>query len=315
MTTATQFEYVKLKRVTTAERDADWPPGTIPTNIALLIFNTDLETMQFTENGIWLTLPPHLATIADEQILEFDSGTKTFRPALAVPAHLLLALDAHVDTKAAVATRGAMIKGAVGVEWESLLIGSSGKYLRADGLDPSWSAILVGDLPGGAKRTLVLTARGIMPNATQGCAPAVRVEGSNGANYSVADFASGEEGSWEVVMPDNYDGGTVTFTYHWVAPTGSSASDTVIFGLKGIAYANDLAIDTALGSQVTVTDTVLAVGDVHISAESAAVTLAQGPAGGEPAIFEIERTGGTMSEEARLWLVKISYGTDNYSDE
>lgn len=42
--------------------------------------------------------------------------------------------------------RGSLVVGGV-AEWEDLVIGANQTYLRSDGVDAAWSAILVGDLP------------------------------------------------------------------------------------------------------------------------------------------------------------------------
>lgn len=47
----------------------------------------------------------------------------------------------------AVAVRGDLLVGNSTPAWSKLAIGSSGKYLRTNGTDPSWAAITAGDLP------------------------------------------------------------------------------------------------------------------------------------------------------------------------
>lgn len=54
-----------------------------------------------------------------------------------------------VDPGDVITTRGALIVGDAGADPAALLIGPSGRYLRSNGTDPSWSAIAAADLPTG----------------------------------------------------------------------------------------------------------------------------------------------------------------------
>jgi hypothetical protein len=72
-----------------------------------------------------------------------------------------------------------------------------------------------------------------------------------------------------------------TFRIDWTVAGGTG---DVIWLVSCLARSNDDPIDTAFGSEVSVTDTVLATGDVHQSAETSAVT-----------------PGGTWAENDNLW--------------
>jgi hypothetical protein len=167
------------------------------------------------------------------------------------------------------------------------------------------------------KRSIIIRAGTLVPNTTNPCADAVQAEtGTGGKNYITRSFAANEQGSMEMFLPENYDGGTVTWWYAWISPTDSSAGDTVIFGLRGSSTQNGDLIGEAQGAQVTITDTLLTgVGRYHKSDESSALTIAGSPSGGDLVIWEVERTGGDMTEEAPLLMVYIRYGTNNASDE
>lgn len=166
----------------------------------------------------------------------------------------------------------------------------------------------------GMKLPFDLGARSGLPTTTGGCEAPVVIEAiTNDIDRTVMHFATGEKGFWELPLPGNYDGGTVTYRVHWMPSVGASAGDTVIFGLRARAYADSDAIDQAYGAQITVTDTVLAVGDVHISTVSAPLTIGGGPAADEYCIWQLQRTGGTMSEEAQLLKIVIEYGINALS--
>lgn len=168
------------------------------------------------------------------------------------------------------------------------------------------------------KRSFQFNASSLFPNITDGCDDAVQRETTtHKKNYVTRAFAVNELGTIDLDLPPNYDGGTVTWWYKFIVPTGASAGDTVIFGLRGSSTKDDESLDAAPGAQVTITYTLpnpTAAVDVAVSAESSALTIAGTPVGGDAVTWEVERTGGDMAEEAWLWRVYVRYPTDNSED-
>ena len=170
----------------------------------------------------------------------------------------------------------------------------------------------------GALRTVVLTAAGGTARTTAGSAVPVQVEtATNRINYWTMDFdqTTEENAQWQFVMPDSYDGGTVTARVLW---TAASSTGGVTWGVRGTSYADDDAIEVALGTEVEVDDTLIAAADVHISAATAAITLAGGPVGGEYVVIQVARKVGnandTLAADARLLAVRLEYTINAYSD-
>src|SRR3990167_5081015 len=96
-------------------------------------------------------------------------------------------------------------------------------------------------------RTLILTAAGGSPTTTIGCAEPAKVEaGTNDVDYWVLDFdtTTEERAYWNLIMPNNWNGGTVTAKFIWTNASGLAA-ETVTWGIKARAYADDAAIDQA----------------------------------------------------------------------
>jgi len=169
-----------------------------------------------------------------------------------------------------------------------------------------------------AKRTMVLTAAGAKGCTTSPAAGPTQVEAAtNDVNYWVMDFdaASDEFCFWNVVMPDNWDASTVTAKFYWTN-AGGGATETVSWDIAARAFADDAAIDQAFGTAVNVDDTWIAQGDVHISAESGAITVGGSPAGGQYVVFRVMRdvSDDTLTGDARLLAVRIKYGINAYSD-
>ena len=158
---------------------------------------------------------------------------------------------------------------------------------------------------------IMLSAAGGWPSTTNGCAANAKNEyGTNDVDLYSLDFDADtdEYAQWSVWMPDDWDAGTITAKFAWSA---ASSSGDVVWGLQGRAYANDDAIDQAWGTAQTVTDTLTATGDMCITSETSAITIAGTPAAGEFVQLRVYRdaddAGDTLAADARLLGVKVYY--------
>lgn len=158
---------------------------------------------------------------------------------------------------------------------------------------------------------IFLTAAGGWPSTTGGCAANTKNEyGTNDLDLYSLDFdqTTEEYAQWSVWMPDDWDAGTITAKFVWSAASGTG---DVIWALQGRSFANDDAIDQSWGTAQTVTDTLLATGDIHYSSVTSAITLAGGPAAGELVQFRVYRDadagGDTLNADARLLGVKLYF--------
>ncbi len=168
------------------------------------------------------------------------------------------------------------------------------------------------------KRTIFLSAGAGMPNETSGCEAWAQTElATNDIQIGYLEFLTAVNGyaQWIFVMPDNYDGSTLTAKIYWTYSTGSG---DVLFAIKGGSFADNDALDQALGTQVTVTDTGITAGDLHVTSETAAITLANSPSGGDLIVIQLSRLGADASDthggSVRLLGVKLEYGTNAVSD-
>jgi len=191
------------------------------------------------------------------------------------------------------------------------------QYARftAAGLEGRTVAEARADIGNGAKQTLVLEARSGAPATTAGCSAQVKIEhGTNDIDHIVMDFdaTTKEYAVWEIVMPDNYDGSTITAIFYWTTSQADAAKD-VRWGLQGRAYGDGETLDQAYGTAQEVTDTCTATAYQQlISAATSAITLAGTPAGGEKVIFRAYRDPAHADDDstvdARLMAIKIEFG-------
>ncbi|MDH7487521.1 MAG: hypothetical protein QHJ81_14755 [Anaerolineae bacterium] len=160
---------------------------------------------------------------------------------------------------------------------------------------------------------IFLTAAGGWPSTTAGCAAVTQVAfATNNVDLQLADFdpATAEYMQWTVVMPFNWNGGTVTARFYWLA--NDTTTNSVVWGLAGRSYCDSDAIDQEWGTAKTVTDANGgAANQLRISAATSAITLAGTPLPGELVQFRAFRdatnAADTLTADARLIGVLITY--------
>jgi len=118
---------------------------------------------------------------------------------------------------------------------------------------------------------------------------------------------------WTIMMPDNYDGGTLDVEFVWT--TGTSGSGDVTWGIEGFAVGNGGTLDYAQSGATEVIDTFIAMNDVHIST-AGTLTLENSPSGGDIVQIRVYRKGAsdTFTKTAKLIAVRLKYSIDSYSD-
>lgn len=168
------------------------------------------------------------------------------------------------------------------------------------------------------KRTYYIPASAMYPSTTNPCASLTQVESAtNDVNIKVLDFdgagTTKESAEFGIQSPTYWDGSTVTAQFVWYATAGSG---TVNWECQGVAFSDDDALDTAYGTLQEVTDTLLATGDVHISAETSAITIAGSPVAGDWINFRVNRdpANDTNTSDARLMGVRIRFGIAQFND-
>lgn len=163
---------------------------------------------------------------------------------------------------------------------------------------------------GGGSTNVWIPAAQWIPRTTNGCGIDSRELTTNKINTDelLFDPAAIEYAQAMVVLPNNWNAGTVTARFFWTASTGSGS---VVWALRARSYADDDALDQAMGTAQSVTDTLLTTNDMHISAATSAITIGGTVANGNAIIFEAYRdaTNGsdTLGSDARFLGLQISY--------
>ena len=165
--------------------------------------------------------------------------------------------------------------------------------------------------------TIWVDAGAMVSTSTAGAAAATNEYATNDVNWDYLAFDTGgteEQAQFKIVMPEAWNLGTIKAKFYWSSASGSTAGDTVEWGLKGRSLSDDDAIDSAFGTEQVITDTVLAGtnGDIHVTAATPAITIGNTPALNDVCAFEVHRnTDGTddMAEDAWLFGILIQITT------
>ena len=148
---------------------------------------------------------------------------------------------------------------------------------------------------------------------------------TNGADYATRELATNDimvssfnfdtttsqKAQFNWATPANWDAGTVRFKLYWTT-TGGSSAQTVDFDLAGVAFANDDAMDTTVGTAQNVTDTWIADDDLHVTSYSSAITIAGTPVAGELVVFQLSRDTASddLGVDAEVIGILLEYSTD-----
>lgn len=165
--------------------------------------------------------------------------------------------------------------------------------------------------------TIYTPARAMIARASSGAAAGTTELATNDVMLASFDFdASADEFvQFEVWMPKSWNESTVTAKFRWTAASGSG---NVIWAIQGLARSDDDALDTAFGTAVTVTDTLLTANDEHQTSATSAMTIGGTPAEGDVVIFQVYRDadagGDTLAVDAKLLGVHIYITTNAVND-
>lgn len=202
-------------------------------------------------------------------------------------------------------------------------------FLNTDGTANSLGGTVITESSGGGggvvspstgKQTISIPASAMIAATTSGPASAQFETATNDINFMVLDFdaSADEHAHFNICMPKSWDRGTVSFQVWWT--TTATDTDGVAWGLQAVALSDNEASDASWGTAVVVTDDAQsAAGEILVTAESAAVTIAGTPAAGDIVFFRIFRdvsdANDDMTEDARLIAIKLFYTTDTATDD
>lgn len=162
---------------------------------------------------------------------------------------------------------------------------------------------------------IYIDAGSMTPCVTDGAVLTIVEDSANHHTRNVMSFqgsTANTKAAFNFRLPANWDRGTVKAKVLWTPANGASADNQVRFQLAGVAVSDDDALDVPLGALVNIDDTVLAVGDLHISPASSALTIAGNPAVGDYIRMELSRVynygSPGLGVAAQVLGIVVQYG-------
>jgi hypothetical protein len=158
----------------------------------------------------------------------------------------------------------------------------------------------------------------MIPRITNGPSRGFTELATNKTNVETLDFdtTTQEFVQFQRRMPKRWDRGTIAFIPVWTAASGSGG---VVFALQAVAVSNDDALDVAMGTEQTSTDTLLAANDSHEGPQSAAITISGTPASGDVILFQVKRNpadgSDTLAVDAKLMGIILVVTDEAGSDD
>ena len=171
------------------------------------------------------------------------------------------------------------------------------------------------------KQTIWVPATAMYATSSNGCADIEQTELTAGRpELKTLDFdpSSDENAQFSVAFPKAWDPSQlIMYQVFWTA--NSTNTGNCIWNLKGVAIANDDAIDVAFGTGIDITDAHSGTAnDLNVTAQSSSVTVAGSPAADEDVFFNISRDanagGDTFSADAKLLGIKLFFATNLPND-
>lgn len=168
-------------------------------------------------------------------------------------------------------------------------------------------SLLTGSSAGGATNIWIPAAQ-MIPKTTSGCGVNSSESDLYDQNYDTVDFdaAIPEYADFQIIMPNNWDYGQITFQPVWTADEGSG---TVCFMFNGVALGDDDSIDTITGTGQVSIDTLITAGDIHFGPISSGITIAGTPAENKLIFYTVGRdpSQDSLAVDARLLGVQVNY--------
>jgi hypothetical protein len=132
--------------------------------------------------------------------------------------------------------------------------------------------------------------------------PAVRVLDFDQSFFEQAEF--------QVIMPDNYTGGTFTAVFHWLSTAGSG---NVVWRIEAMGLPNNTSLTSAAiyGTAQSVTSGSNGANKLNVSAATAPIIPGGTPGANTPMWFRVSRdatnASDTLAADARLVGVQITF--------
>ena len=180
-----------------------------------------------------------------------------------------------------------------------------------------------GAVTGKNYRTIYIDAGSMVPSVTNGAQAGTEETATSTAmnDYYAFDTSTDEHVWFKMVMPAQYDGGTVKFKAYWRPKSSTTLTHDVTWSFISIAHddGDDIATALSAGNIVVINDSVQDTNTkLHITAATPAHTIAGVSAGANDQLvwFRVSRdvSADDLNEDAYLFGVAIQYRESSTPD-
>lgn len=174
-----------------------------------------------------------------------------------------------------------------------------------------------GSIIGQNYRTIYVDAGGMVPAVTNGAV--AQTDETHATNFTTLDYltfdtSTEQYADFKIVMPEQYDNGTIKVKFYW-KPKDAEASVSVVWGVKAYAATDSDLLTGASGlwgtEQVIEDESLNTANDLHISPATPALTIAGTPAEGKLVFVRVFRKVAAAADDyadtAELLGVNIQY--------
>ncbi len=162
------------------------------------------------------------------------------------------------------------------------------------------------------KRTMWIPAAGMRPTVSNGASALADGETTSGRpDVTHLAFANGadDHAQFQIAFSRLWNLGTVTFQAFWTGV--ASGAGGVAWGLQAVAVSDDDTIDVVYGDPTLVTDTFIAIEDLHVTVESGVVRIKGSPALDDVCFFrffrDVSNAADTRAAAANLIGIKLFF--------
>jgi hypothetical protein len=158
------------------------------------------------------------------------------------------------------------------------------------------------------RANITIYAGSMVPSVVSG-AVVVAPNSTGNITFTHVDFINASRANVTIplVMPSDYDSGTISYQYIWTY-SGATVSTTVTMGLEGWCGTDGTLMNVSYGTAVTTSDTAQGPLAIHISPVSSAVTLGGTPAPNNLCFLQLYRNGGSLATSAHVMALRMAYG-------
>lgn len=170
------------------------------------------------------------------------------------------------------------------------------------------------------KHCIPIMAGALQAATTNGAAGGAVESTTNQILYRTFDFSNTTQEFCGFVLPvfKSWNESTITARFRWTCASGGTPGEGVTWALQAVAVSNDDAIDTAWGTEQIINDILLALGDMHLTSETPAITVGGAPAEADTIFFRVKRNvadaGDNMAGDARLIGIDLFLTTNTGTD-